>query len=361
MLHRLRCGDATNPNHMRNLMGKRSRGDGVDNIHPTTYASNACKAAARSSTANFCRALGEDLPKNTSSPGRQLSDSGLDTRSTGLKILFVCIDLRHTSELRAAGEQNSFELKNICVWVKSNAGMGTFYRSQHEFVCVFKSGTARHFNAFELGQHGRNRSNVWSYSGNSSFRAGRMDDLAVHPTVKPLALVADAIRDCSRRGDIVLDPFIGSGTTVLAAEKVGRCGYGLEIDPLYVDVAVRRWQNYTKRDAILAATGQTFDEVAERALLRETAEAIMSARTKKPLPRVRSKTAVNGGEVGYGKPPRTAPVCARTERQSERSAQGLEERVHDLARYPSAQNQRPWARRPGAQDFGYGGHSPESG
>jgi DNA modification methylase len=175
-------------------------------------------------------------------------------------IHFVCMDWRHMPELHAAGSRVYTELKNICVWVKTNAGMGTFYRSQHELVFVFKSGEGRHVNNFELGQHGRSRSNVWEYSGVNSFRAGRMADLSVHPTVKPLPLVADAIRDCSRRGDIVLDPFMGSGTTVLAAERIGRRGYGLELDPLYVDVAIRRWQTYAKRDAVLATTGQSFDQ-----------------------------------------------------------------------------------------------------
>jgi len=129
-------------------------------------------------------------------------------------------------------------------------------------VFVFKNGDAPHQNNIELGRHGRNRSNVWTYAGVNTFRAGRLDELTVHPTVKPVALVADAMRDCSRRGEIVLDPFTGSGTTILAAEKVGRRAYGLEIDPRYTDVAVKRWQDFTKRDAILKATGQTFDEVA---------------------------------------------------------------------------------------------------
>ena len=145
---------------------------------------------------------------------------------------------------------------------QKNAGQGTFYRSQHELIFVFKNGDAAHINNFELGQYGRNRSNVWTYAGVNTFRAGRLDDLSTHPTVKPVALVADAMRDCSRRGDIVLDLFMGSGTTILAAERVGRRAYGIEIDPLYVDAAVRRWQTFTKRDAILQSTGQTFDEVA---------------------------------------------------------------------------------------------------
>lgn len=177
-------------------------------------------------------------------------------------IHFVCIDWRHNRELQDAGEEVYTELKNLIVWVKTNGGMGTFYRSQHELIFVFKNGQADHVNNFELGQHGRNRTNVWSYAGVNTFRAGRLDDLTVHPTVKPVALVVDAIRDCSRRGDIVLDPFMGSGTTILASERVGRCGYGLELDPIYIDAAIRRWQIFTKRDAVLAGTHSTFDEAA---------------------------------------------------------------------------------------------------
>jgi DNA modification methylase len=179
-------------------------------------------------------------------------------------IHFVCMDWRHTEELIAAGKLTYTELKMLVVWAKTNAGMGTFYRSQHELVFVFKAGNGRHINNFALGQHGRSRSNVWTYAGANTYRAGRMEDLQAHPTVKPVAMVADAIRDCSGRGDIVLDPFLGSGTTILAAERVGRRGYGIEIDPIYVDAAIRRWQAYTKKDAILDGTGQTFDEVCER-------------------------------------------------------------------------------------------------
>ena len=162
----------------------------------------------------------------------------------------------------AAGNSVYTELKNVVVWNKTNAGQGAFYRSQHELIFVFKSGTAPHVNNIELGKHGRNRSNIWSYPGGNTFRAGRMDELAAHPTVKPVALVADAIRDCSRRGDVVLDPFMGFGTTILAAERIGRRAYGIEIDPFYVDAAIRRWQNFTKSDAILSGTLLTFDEVA---------------------------------------------------------------------------------------------------
>jgi DNA modification methylase len=171
------------------------------------------------------------------------------------------MDWRHIGELLAAGSTIYSELKNIVVWVKTNAGQGTFYRSQHELILVYKSGNGPHVNTFELGQHGRNRSNVWTYPGVNTFRAGRLNDLATHPTTKPVALVADAMRDCSKRGDIVLDPFMGSGTTMMAAERGGRRAYGLEIDPFYIDVAIRRWQAYTRRDAILKGIGETFDEV----------------------------------------------------------------------------------------------------
>jgi DNA modification methylase len=175
-------------------------------------------------------------------------------------ITYVCIDWRHARELLMAGAMVFDELKNICVWTKTTPGQGSFYRSQHELVFVYKRGQAPHINTFELGQHGRTRSNVWSYPGVNAFRAGRMDELKMHPTVKPVALIADAMKDCSRRGSIVLDGFAGSGSTILAAEQVGRRAFCIEIDPRYVDVAIRRWQRVTGKDATLESTGQTFEE-----------------------------------------------------------------------------------------------------
>jgi DNA modification methylase len=172
----------------------------------------------------------------------------------------ICMDWRHMTEMMAAGGEVYSELKNLCVWSKTNAGMGSLYRSQHELIFVWKAGTGPHINSVELGRHGRNRSNVWQYPG-ISRRAGRLEELAMHPTVKPVALVADAIKDCSRRNDIVLDPFVGSGTTVIAAERAGRRARGIEIDPAYVDVAIRRWQTYTGKAASLADTGQSFEEI----------------------------------------------------------------------------------------------------
>ncbi|MBN9149786.1 DNA methyltransferase [Nitrobacter sp. 62-23] len=180
-------------------------------------------------------------------------------------IVFSCIDWAHVRIMLDAGTNVFSELKNICVWVKSNGGMGTFYRSRHELVCAFKVGTAPHINTFELGQYGRARTNVWEYTGLNAFKSGRDDELAMHPTVKPVRMIADAMLDCSKPQSIVLDPFLGSGSTLLAGEMVGRHVYGLEIDAEYIDVSIRRWQAFTHRDAILESTGQTFEEVeAER-------------------------------------------------------------------------------------------------
>jgi DNA modification methylase len=187
----------------------------------------------------------------------------LVTFSVDGSIHFICMDWRHMWEAMQAGREVYAELKNLAVWNKSNGGMGSFYRSKHELVFAWKQRTAPHINNFELGQHGRYRTNVWDYAGVNTMRPGRMDELAMHPTVKPVALVADAIKDCSRRKGIILDPFLGSGTTVIAAERTGRRAYGVEIDPAYVDVAIKRWQTYTGKTATLLATGQTFEEVEE--------------------------------------------------------------------------------------------------
>jgi DNA methylase len=176
---------------------------------------------------------------------------------------FVCMDWRHIGELVAAGATVYGAMLNLIAWVKSNAGQGSFYRSQHELIGVFRVGHTPHLNAIELGRHGRSRSNVWKYAGANTFRAGRMDDLHAHPTVKPVALVADAIKDCTQRHSIVLDTFSGSGTTLLAAERVGRHARTLEIEPRYVDVAIRRWQAFTRRDALHAETGLTFEAMAD--------------------------------------------------------------------------------------------------
>jgi DNA modification methylase len=189
----------------------------------------------------------------------------LTEHSVSGSIHFVMMDWRHVGELITAGKKVYHELKNICVWVKDNGGMGSLYRSQHELVFVFKHGSAPHRNNVELGKHGRYRTNVWNYPGANTLSRSKTDEnpLALHPTVKPVALIADAIMDCSARGDIVLDSFLGSGTTILAAERVGRRCYGMEIDPLYIDTAIRRWQAWSGEDAIHVVTGKSFNALSK--------------------------------------------------------------------------------------------------
>jgi DNA modification methylase len=183
-------------------------------------------------------------------------------------IVFVCTDWRHGVEVQTAGKRVFSELKDLIVWARSKAGPGTFYRSQHEFVYAFKVGDAPHATAFRPGSKGPNRANVWRYDGVRGPGTGRKDAVAGHPTVKPVAMVADAIKDCSHQGDTVLDPFGGSGTTLIAAETTGRTCRMMEIDPVYCDVILRRYFNLTGTAPVLAETGETFDRVEERRLDR---------------------------------------------------------------------------------------------
>jgi DNA modification methylase len=258
--HRLYCGDARESAAYAALMRDDTAAmvftDPPYNVSVKTHA----RGRSRDKFDEFAMASGEMSNREY----QEFLERVLEMMAAALAdggIADVCIDWRHLRQLLEAGAKVFTELKNICVWVKSNGGQGSFYRSQHEMICVFKNGTAPHVNSFELGQHGRSRSNVWSYAGVNAFRAGREDDLHMHPTVKPARMVADAMLDCSRRGAIVLDPFMGSGTTLIAGEMVGRRVYGMELDPRYVDVGVRRFEQFTGRDAILEATGQTFAEV----------------------------------------------------------------------------------------------------
>ena len=214
-------------------------------------------------------------------------------------IHFICMDWRHMAEILAAGTNVYAELKNLIVWVKDNGGMGTFYRSKHELIFAFKKGTASHINSFELGQHGRYRTNVWHYKGMNSFGGSRQEEIHLHPTVKPVTMIADAIRDVSKRGDVVLDLFGGSGSTLIAAHRVGRRGFLCELDPVYCDRIVRRWQLRAKDDAILNATGQSFEKV-ERERLREGSNPVRDepvAISEKLSPSPSYGTADNRGEL----------------------------------------------------------------
>jgi DNA modification methylase len=257
--HRLLCADATQPEALKTLMGNELAQmvftDPPYNLPISSWARGKIRHR------EFARASGEMTPAQFLDFSRNWMSSAAQYSVDG-SIHYICMDWRHLVEIITAGGEAYEELKNLIVWHKTNAGQGSLYRSQHELIFVFKRGRAAHVNNVELGRHGRNRSNVWTYAGINSFRAGRLDELSEHPTVKPIALVADAMRDCSRRGDIVLDCFIGFGTTIMAAERVGRRAFGLEIDPLYVDATIRRWQQFTGKDATLSGSQQTFDEAA---------------------------------------------------------------------------------------------------
>ena len=258
--HKLLCGDARSARDIARLMtGCRAdlafldppynvRIGGVVGRGKTKHSEFAM-ASGEMSSPDFVRFLGSTL------------DAAASVSCDGA-VHFVCMDWRHIAELMAAAKPVYGATLNLVVWAKTNSGQGSFYRSAHELIGVFRVGETAHLNNIELGRHGRSRSNVWHYAGVNAFRAGRMDELRSHPTAKPVALVADAIKDCTRRGDIVLDTFSGSGTTIMAAERVGRHAHALEIEPRFVDVAIRRWQAFTRRDAVHAETGLSFDEIA---------------------------------------------------------------------------------------------------
>lgn len=190
----------------------------------------------------------------------------LKQSSSPTALIYACIDWRHVMEMTVAGRACEMPLYTICVWTKTNGGMGGIYRNAHELVCVFRAGTETPRDNVELGRHGRNRTNVWAYPGMSSFGKERDALLGSHPTVKPVAMIADALRDVTKRGDVVLDTFLGSGSTLMAAQETGRVCCGVELDPLYVDVAIRRWQTATGGEAVLAGTGEPFSAIAQRLL-----------------------------------------------------------------------------------------------
>ncbi len=185
---------------------------------------------------------------------------------------YVCNDWRHFAELVVAARTVYGAMLNVCVWAKTNAGQGSFYRSQHELIGVFRVGDQPHQNNIELGRHGRNRSNLWSYSGVVGFGADRAELLRMHPTTKPVAMIADAMRDCTSKGDAVLDSFVGSGSTIMAAEKIGRRAYALDCEPRYIDCTIRRWEKFTRAEAILDSDSRTFAEIsAERMAIADRA------------------------------------------------------------------------------------------
>lgn len=259
--HLVVCGDALTAEAYRHLPRP---ADIVFTDSPYNVKVQDISGLGKTRHPEFVMASGE-MSKAEFTAFLRAAASQLVAHSTDGSIHFLCMDFRHMAELLSATEGVYSELKALCVWTKTNAGMGSLYRSQHELVFVLKAGTAPHVNNVELGKHGRNRTNVWRYPGLNTFGENREAELAMHPSVKPLALVADAIMDCSHRGAIVLDAFLGSGTTIIAAHRTGRIGYGIELDPYYVDVALQRIAAEIGEPACHVATGLTFEEMRGRA------------------------------------------------------------------------------------------------
>jgi DNA modification methylase len=257
--HRLVCGDARKPDSFACLMNG-ALAAAVFCDPPYNIRVKSIGGRGKIQHSEFAFASGEMRPA-------QFRRFLCDTLSNGIRVSteaaihFVCMDWRHIADLIEVGREIYDTMLNLVVWNKSNAGQGSFYRSQHELIAVFRTGGHPHRNNVELGRFGRNRSNLWTYAGANTFGKDRTKSLAMHPTVKPTALVADALLDCTARGDIVLDQFAGSGTTILAAEKVGRIAYCLEYEPRYVDVTIQRWQHQTKLEATLEGDGRSFEEV----------------------------------------------------------------------------------------------------
>jgi DNA modification methylase len=259
--HRLLCGDARNADSYTRLMSNEKARvvvtDPPYNVRINGHAGGLGNVKHR----EFSMASGEMTDAEFKTFLRGPLQHALQSSMDGA-IHFIFMDWRHIGQLLEVGNEIYSELKNICVWNKTNGGMGSFYRSKHELVCVFKVGDGPHINTIELGRNGRYRTNVWDYPGVNTMRNGRMEDLLMHPTVKPVALLVDALKDCSRRGDMVLDPFGGSGTTLIAAEKSGRIARLIELDPCYVDVTIRRWQKLSGKKAVQTTTNRSFDDLS---------------------------------------------------------------------------------------------------
>jgi 16S rRNA G966 N2-methylase RsmD len=261
--HRILCGDSLAPESYQRLMaGELAAIVFTDPPYNVPIAGNVSgKGVVKHG--DFAMACGEMTEAQFTAFLGQAMGLAAEHAAEG-SLAYWCMDWRHMHELTVAGRQAYKSLINLCVWTKPSGGQGSLYRSQHELVFVFKKGHAPHRNNVHLGKFGRNRTNVWSYPGVNTFgRGGEEGDLlAMHPTVKPVALIADALLDASVRGDLVLDPFCGSGSTVIAAEKVGRRAYAIEIAPAYVDTAIRRWERWSGEEARLSGTEQTFSQIA---------------------------------------------------------------------------------------------------
>lgn len=243
--HRIGCGDARDLDFLQNVIGS-GRVDAAFLDPPYNVAING-HANSKSRHREFAMASGEISTTEFHAFLSETLGACVEVSRDGA-VHFVCMDWRHMDDVSVVGQGTYGDLLNLCFWNKSNAGMGSLYRSKHELVFVYRVGSAPHQNMVELGRRGRNRTNVWDYASVNSFAGSRRADLDLHPTVKPVGLVADAICDVTRRGDLVLDVFLGSGTSLIAAEGTGRQFRGVDIDPAYVDVALARWQAMTGKE-----------------------------------------------------------------------------------------------------------------
>jgi DNA modification methylase len=262
--HRILCADTQDEAAVKRLMGERLAAMVLADPPYNVKIAGNCSGKGIVKHPDFVMACGE-MTELEFTAFLERTLGALAQCSTVGSLHYVAMDWRHARELLAAGDKIFDSLLNICVWDKGSGGQGSFYRSQHELFFVFRKGKGQHRNNIQLGRFGRYRTNCWLYPGVrglSQLQGEEGNLLALHPTVKPVALIADAILDCTAPGDLVLDGFVGSGSTVIAAERVRRTCYGLEISPHYVDVAIRRWQRYRGAHAVLAATGQTFDDRA---------------------------------------------------------------------------------------------------
>lgn len=291
---RLLCGDATDPVSFETLLcGEKVRVIFTDPPYNVAIAGHVTSGGKHG---EFVMASGEMTDDEFTGFSTKVMQRASENLIDG-GLLYYCMDHRHLEHTLAAAAAAKLDRLNLIVWDKKAGGMGSFYRSRHELIFLLRKPGASHLNRVELGKHGRDRSNVWTYEGVNGFGAAKAKAREMHPTVKPFALVRDAILDCTAKGDAVLDLFSGSGTTIVAAESVGRRGFATELDPRYVDVGVIRWQEFTGREARLASTGQTFREVrAERARLSTPSPALVDEAAPSaeiftlPAPRVRVRT-----------------------------------------------------------------------
>ena len=311
--HFLLCGDALKSrSYERLLQGKHAQMVFTDPPYNVRIAGNV-SGLGKARHREFAMASGEMTEREFTSFLRRALTNLAEFSIDG-SIHFVCMDWRHIRELSEAADDAYTELKNICVWSKSNAGMGSLYRSAHEFIFVYKNGRAKHINNVELGRFGRSRTNVWQYAGMSSFGKDRDASLAGHPTPKPLALVSDAILDCSKRSGIVLDAFAGSGTTLLAAEKTGRRGYGIELDPYYADLIIRRFQGVYGLGAKHVETNLSFERIrAERTRRNKDGQEdkIKGRETGAKCKEAKDRQHKGGHKTGKSSPPSRKRVCLK--------------------------------------------------